>query len=221
MNIADDCEFRGSRPLDRLYETYKSYNSDKIILSCRCMMNGEDLSHSAHLFFMNDFSTPVMPLCGLMSRKFYRDLGGIDRNFIAVWWPLDIAMRVYALGGRVVMSDVYVNEDKSKCAEPERDLWGEIGVHDRSLLDSLWSTDGKVHFNRKNPVEPFSDINILGTSQGPRGRWRGNGFLLFEKIEDNLLSQRSIPRRVIRGIRKPSMYPNYAKRMVMRLKGKS
>lgn len=107
------------------------------------------------------------------------------------------------------MSDVYLNEDKSKSAGSS--LCTEFWEHDRTLLESLWTTNGKIHFRRTKPVEPFSELNILKASQGPRGRWRGNGFLLFEKIEDNLP-------RVIRGIRKPSMYFDYAKRMALYVK---
>ncbi len=209
LNFTDDCEFQGSRPLGRLYQTYKSYNNDKIILSCRYMMDGIDLSSSAHHF--SDSSSPIVPLAALMSRKLYRDIGGIDRNFQAIFGDLDIAMRVYALGGKVVISDVYLNEDKSKRAGSS--LCTEFWEHDRGLLDSLWTKNGKVHFCRMKPVEPFSDINILKASQGPRGRWRGNGFILFEKIETNLP-------RVMRGIRKPSMYLNYAKRMAAKIMAK-
>lgn len=218
MDIADDCEFNTLRPLDKLYSFYKSGNSDKLIVSSRLMTNGKDDSHFAHRFFAGDESTPVMDLCGLLSRKFYRDLGGIDRNFIAVMWSLDIAMRVYASGGRVVLSDVYINEDRNKSAGSN--LYGEFWRHDRTLLESLWTKNGKIHFHRTKPVEPFDDFNILNASQGPRGRWRGNGPIFFEKVEDSIGRYRSIFGRVNRGIRKPSMYLNYVKRMALRLKGK-
>jgi hypothetical protein len=219
MNIFDDGEFNTPQPLDKLYDLYKSYNCDKVIVSSRMMTNGEDQSHFAHRFFTNDGNSPVMPLGSFMSKKFYRDLGGIDRNFIAIMWPLDIAMRVYASGGKVVLSNVYVNEDRGKSAVSN--LCNEFWEHDRTLLESLWTTNGKVHFDRKTPVEPFDDFNILNASQGPRGRWRGSGPLFLEKVEDRLRRYRSLFGRVNRGIRKPSMYLNYAKRMALRVKGKS
>ena len=116
MEIADDVVFRTKRPLDLLYNTYKSYGNDKLILSCRYMLDGEDRSHTDHRFFVEDSSSPTMAVCGLRSKKLYRDIGGIDRNFIAVMWDLDITMRVLALGGEVVLSDVYIDELKSKAA---------------------------------------------------------------------------------------------------------
>ena len=210
MNIADDCMFKGSRPLDRLYETYKNYNNDKIILSCRYMVNGEDQSECARLL-ISDISSPVMPLAGLMSRNLFMSVGGIDKNFIAIMWECDIAMRVHALGGDVILSDVFLEEDKEKSAGSE--LCNEFWEHDRGLLESLWTKNGKIHFCRTKPVASFDDLNILKASQGPRGRWRGSGSIVIEKIETNLP-------RVIRGIRKPSMYLNYAKRMALGFSGK-
>lgn len=216
MNMSDDLTFQVSRPLDRLYETYKAYNNEKLLFSCRISTNGVDQSHSAHRFYISDLSSPVMPLCALMSKKLYSDLGGIDSNFIAVMWDCDIAMRAYALGGEVILSDVILDEDTIKSPSL---LWGKFCGHDRVLLESLWTTNGKIHLNRKKPVKPFSDENILTASQGPRGRWRGNSPIFFEKIEDSL--KQSIFARIIRGIRKPSMYLNYAKRIISRLKEKS
>ena len=217
MNIADDCMFKGSRPLDRLYETYKNYNNDKIILSCRYMLNGEDQSECAYFIKSDqhvdsstfneeryDKSSPVMPLCGLMSRNLLMSIGGIDKNFIGIMFDNDIAMRVYALGGDVILSDVFCEEDKDNNAGSE--LCNELWEHDRGLVESLWVKNGKAHFCRTKPVESFDDLNILKASQGPRGRWRGSGSIVIEKIETNLP-------RIIRGIRKPSMYLNYARRM--------
>jgi hypothetical protein len=37
-----------------------------------------------------------MPVSGLISKKIYTDIGGIDRNFLGVYWDLDMAMRIYA-----------------------------------------------------------------------------------------------------------------------------
>jgi hypothetical protein len=219
LPVADDCEFNTPQPLDKLYDFYKSCSCDKIIVSSRMMTDGEDQSHFAHRFFTHDDNSPIMPICGLMSRKYFSELGGIDRNFIGIMWDLDLAMRVHASGGKVVLGNVYINEDTNKGSS----LCGDFWEHDRMLLESLWTTNGKVHFNRKNPVEPFSDINILTASQGPRGRWRGNGPLFYEKIEDrcrSIFGYRSIIGRLSRGIKKPSMYLYYLKRMVLSLQKK-
>ena len=214
MSIADDCEFKGAQPLDRLYEAYKAINNEKLMLSCRYSLNGVDLSSHAHHFDCSDPSTPVMPLSALMSKKFFSDLGGIDRNFIAIMWDLDIAMRAYVSGGEVVLADVFLDENRNKGAMSV--LCSEFWRHDRGLLESLWTNKGKIHFHRTKPVEPFSDLNILKTSQGPRGRWRGNGPIVLEKFVDELMKKKYVRwiGRGYRAIRRPAMYPTYTKKLL-------
>lgn len=168
MPIADDTAFRDTCPLDTLYETYYSYNDSKLILSCRYMLNGNDVSRTWHKFYYKNMASLTMPLSGLMSRQLYVDIGGIDRNFIATMWDREIAMRVYALGGKVVLSGVYLNEERAGSGGICQEFW----PHDRKWLDSFWpniNPDGP--FNRSQPVEPFSDYRILEESQGPKGRW--------------------------------------------------
>lgn len=217
MDMPDDCEFVTLEPLDKLYDFYVSGGSDKLIVSSRMMTDGEDQSHFAHRFFVGDENTPLMPLCGLMSKKFYRELGGIDKSFIAVMWPLDMAMRAYAAGGRVELSHVYMNEDRGKCAGSN--LCGEFWERDRGLLEYLWTDNGKLRsFRRKAPVS-FSGVDILEISQGPRGRWRGSAPLLVEKAQDHLFKYSLVLKKINRGIRQPSKYMSYLKRMAACMKG--
>jgi len=223
MNIADDTEFRTEKPLDILYQTYKSFNNDKILLSCRYMCNGQDVSSKSHRFYFGDDSAPIMPLSALMSKKLYFDIGGIDRNFIAVMWDCDIAMRVYAIGGEVILSNVYLDELESK--RHGSYLCLEFWSHDRKLLERLWSINKKTHLNRTKPVEPFSDFRILEESQGPRGKWHGTSPVLVEKFVDfpinNIKLLMRITHRIIfffriayHALRNPSKYPMYAKRIL-------
>ena len=226
MNVADDCVFRTPRALDRLYAAYRSHGNDSLILSCRYMLNGEDRS-SQHHFFVHDESSPIMPLCGLMSKSLYKSIGGVDRNFIAVMWDLDVAMRVWAQGGEVALSDVYADELKARSAGSE--LCKEFWAHDRGLLESLWCANGRVHFDRARAVEPFSNHRILEVSQGPRGRWRGSSPLVVEKLVDSWRWRRRklgrawarngpalarFLRRVCHAIGRPTRYPDYARRLL-------
>jgi len=169
---------------------------------------------SIHHFFSGYGNFLLMPFSGLMPKNLFYDIGGIDKNFEAIFWEIDLAMRVYALGGKVVISDVFLDEDKNKCEFPERDLWDQSGVRDRRLLENLWIDEDKVCLSRKKPVNSFYDTNILKFSQGPRGRWRGKGLVILEKIENNLQSQWSIPGRVFRALCRPQNYFSYAKRVI-------
>jgi hypothetical protein len=168
MQIADDVEFKTKSPLDILYNSYKTYNDNELMVSCKYMLRGEDMSTRAHRFFYNDSSTPLMPVGMVLSKDTYRELGGMDRNFIAVHSELDMTMRLYATGGRVILSDVYINELRGSYVGG---LCDEFWYHDRKVFEDLWAIDGKVQIVRARPFKPFSDEGILEESQGPKGRW--------------------------------------------------
>lgn len=169
MQVADDLEFITEHPLDELYHLYKSFNNEKIMLSPRYTVDGIDVSDESTHFFYADGSSPTVAVGMILSRKMYRELGGMDRNFMAILGETDVAMRLYSIGGGVVLSNVYVNEDKSKCQGS--DLCHEVWDHDRKIFEDLWMMNGKVQFTRTRPLEPFSDERILEESQGPKGRW--------------------------------------------------
>lgn len=167
---ADDYEFRTERPLDKLVSEFKTIGNPGVMISCRYMLNGTDQSGFAHRFFVGDANSPIMPACGFMLREYLTNLGGIDKNFTAIMWDCDLAMRYFESGGNVVLCDVFLNEDRSK-SEGSR-LCDEHWNIDRRLLESLWVSDGQIRRTRAKVVEPFEDKDILTVSQGPRGRWQ-------------------------------------------------
>lgn len=220
MYVADDCVFVTTDPIVQLMKLYRSIDDSRCMISCRYMLNGDDQSDAAHHFFYGDTKTPVMPVSGFAAKRLFERIGGIDRNFIAVMWDQDIAMRIHQEGGAVVLSDVYINEDKKRSAGSM--LCSEFWSHDRGLLEDLWMEDGELLQKRKRKVESFSDIGITIRSQGPRGRWRGSGPLVFEKIEDSAKVTwpriRVFGRRIIslflenlNRLRSPKKYPRYVK----------
>lgn len=159
LNFGDDIFFNIKSPLDKLYNEYRTYNDEKIIMS------SIDHYPAYHHYFQSDPSSPILASASLISRKLYMNIGGIDRNFIAVYGESDVVMRIYALGGRVILSKAVYIEERHE---------GEhlCGVFpDRQYLDSLWVVNGRAQFNRAKPVEPFSDDRILEESQGPKGKW--------------------------------------------------
>jgi hypothetical protein len=168
MQIADDLEFRTPKMLDSLYRAYVTYNDERLIVSCRFMVDGVDVSDLCCNYLAGHSETPMISVAGLMSNKLYKEVGGIDRNFMAVCGDMDMIMRVHKCGGSVVLSDVYVNESRVHCGG---DLYALYSVQDRALLDSLWMVGERVQLDRARLFEPFSDERILEESQGPKGRW--------------------------------------------------
>lgn len=166
MNFADDVVF-SEHALDNLYEEFNKLNDDKIILSCRYILEGKDIADECSRYWADDPSSPIMPLTGLMKRKIWKQIGGVDRRFIALHWNLDIAMRIYEIGGKVILS-------KNAWAEelhPSRGFWKRIP---RILKDILLLFPGLrqkliqgLLFLKKNKGNPRLFIEFGATTDGP------------------------------------------------------
>jgi hypothetical protein len=174
MQVADDIIFTTSNPLNLLYDTYDTYSmritKDKLMLSCKYMLMGNDVSVNTHHYFYGDLASPLMPVGMLLSSKLYMKLGGIDSNFIAIHGEMDLTMRLYESGGTLILSEVYINEPRDPGYTGG--LCDEYQKLDKSYLDSLWlDVEGKTLIDRSRPLEPFLDYKILEESQGPKGRW--------------------------------------------------
>lgn len=188
--VADDCVYNIINPdnLDRIYNFYKSFNTDKIVVAQRPIEDGRDVWHRHHFF--GDWSqTPVMAPLGFMNRELFHKIGGYDRNFISGQSENDIVMRVLELGGKVERSmDSFVHIFHQECHErrgPQGSGMRKYYVADREVLENLWIREGygsygtggkmlrdKVTFSktRLKPVESFeNNETITQISQGPKG----------------------------------------------------
>ena len=90
-------------------------------------------------------------------------------------WDLDLAMRVYKIGGEVILSEVILREDKTKNMGSL--LCDEHWSHDRTLLEYLWTSNRTLTFDRKEEVKSFRKSTLYYWNQGPGGKWG-----LFNKI---------------------------------------
>jgi len=171
--LADDMFFETDNPLDKLYQDYLSYNTDKLMLSCsysQYFSSGIPRIFEAdfHKFIDSKNNEIVMPVGLMIDRKYYRHLGGLDRNFIALYWDLDLCFRVVEDGGITALSNVRVGEHVEKC-DIQTSMWDSYyKIDNKHTLGSFWSNQV---MKRKVPLEPFIDYSILTESQGPKGRW--------------------------------------------------
>jgi len=210
LHVADDLEFLSPNPLDKLYEAYDNSISKDIIVTPTLYENGVCLRH-AHYYDVNDLNSPSLPSASFFSKHLYNKLGGVDKNFIAVMFDIDIAMRLYEIGGKIILTDVIYNEDKKTSSGS--DLCGEYWNHDRGYLDKLWMENGKITKNRKYRVELFLDSRISEVSQGPRGRWRGSESKLINIVQDRVGDTYTIYKRIYRAIASPKLYIYHLKKL--------
>jgi len=198
-----------------MYELYQQQNNQKVIISSNyALPDGWDR------FFIGDMDSPGLALCGLIQARLWSELGGIDRKFVALCWPEDIAMNVLSIGGEVIMSDVFMDEEVEKAGKPRSrgsTLFKDHYSTDRALLEQLWSIEGAVHFDRAQPVEPFSDDDIMEISQHPQGRWKNNSDMANRIITNRLYYRTKNTYRNIRGRAQRFRFaniPTYISRML-------
>jgi GT2 family glycosyltransferase len=205
--IADDLDFVGERPIKKMLDEYKKINDYKTILSCRLMEDGKPFDLKFQRFDVNDESSPLVPIAGIMSRKLLNEVGGLDKRFIASMYDIDLSMRVLEAGGKIEICDVFINEDKKNKSEGSNTASEFIA--DRITLDKLWKKNGRVNLKRNSQVENFIDRHITLYSQGPRGRWRGRLPRFFEYLIDVYLKKITVFFRRLFSFHK---YTYYAKK---------
>jgi len=195
--VTDDLIYLTDRPMDKLYEIHKTSGNPNLVVSS--MYN---FPEGWNRFFSGDMDSPLVALCWMVPAKLWRELGGIDRRFVAVCWDIDMTMRVVASGGEILTSDVYIDEKIDMPNKPRSrgsTLYSDHLSSDRALLDSLWSTNGKAHYDRTLTFEPLFDKNLISRSQEPQGRWRYNNRFYNRIITGRLFYWLKTQRKINRG----------------------
>jgi hypothetical protein len=174
--FASDDTDSSTNMLDVFITHRLSYGEDLVILSPTFKQLGKPFPPEAHRFpsSTGKYSpgTPTIPIGMFISRKDWDTIGGIDKNFVKGFWDLDVAIRCWALGGKViVLSDVFINEILPDLPHTAAANVNASHHKDLPYLWSLWTdtpvlVDGKININRLKHFEPFSDENILEIDQG-------------------------------------------------------
>ena len=165
--IPDDVFFIVENALSTMVTEFESYDIDELILSYR-YVNSEGLFPLEVHRHIN-YSNIYMPIGFTILNSYYRHLGGLDKNFIALYWDLDLCFRVVEDGGITALSNVIIKDiDILNCGG----LYSEFYQIDQfQTLSRIWPFLPNTPFKRTTPLEPFIDDNILIVSQGPKGRW--------------------------------------------------
>lgn len=156
MIVADDLVFSDNF-LDHMVSHFKNHCSSRDYVISRFIREGRLLPLNATKFWPNVSGSPVMPMTPLIPRKLWQKIGGVDISFIAVFYDLDIALRIQENGGNVSVcetaftKEVLPYENVPKVlrvlkkllrfrSESPKGLYQEYGKDfDRPLLNSFWT----------------------------------------------------------------------------------
>lgn len=174
LNFADDC----------LYSPGALDNMSNI-----CSNNPDAIATAAYPrdqhFFYKRRDTPLLPVGSMLTKELWNDLGGIDSRFVCLYWDVDIAMRLIARGGKIIMTPQTTIEDTTvyKLNPPENKIERVSkynSFEDRTQFYDLWTVAQEgirvsrrtIRSQRADPIiQNFEDNDTLLTrSQGKQGQ---------------------------------------------------
>lgn len=175
----------------------KKFSTDKIITGgVHHTRHNKARERQCRLWTRNAQPKQELPMDFFLTSDFYRELGGLDRNFISLVHHWDIMMRVMEMGGKCIMSDlpfwerhneksnhVYLSSVTGRIDKKYfHELWWcpwNIKYKNKKELeksgDSYYVTNGRGYLpvNRQKKLELFEDKDILTVTQGRScGRWK-------------------------------------------------
>lgn len=180
INIAADDNIYSPYAFDEAYKLYKHRNY-KTMVGFRWHEGWGKLGDTTdlhYLFHRTSYGkenpkvcedTPMIMVCGLMSKQFIEELGGFDRNFICGQADTDLQLRAYEAGGVLIFSPHSIAYNDINKHEGENNFRGEMSDFENRIIADLYVKDRKYTGKRSKPVEPYEDKDLLTVSQGNKG----------------------------------------------------
>jgi hypothetical protein len=136
VNISDDLNVADTF-LDELVSFYKQQakiqETDLLMVGPICLMQtGEENLMATH------FGGPSLLAPALTTIENSKKIGGIDKNFLGVYWDCDRHLRVHEAGGKIIFGSI---EEIAPVSEIEQNagLYMKYKGNDRVFLDKIWS----------------------------------------------------------------------------------
>ena len=181
--------------LDVLYKKWQKNNIGylTVISGMYYYVNKLQNEKGRCFFSKKDKGGPLLTCDMFMKRTMWDKIGGIDKRFIAAWWPNDIQLRMYELEGEMRVCKKAILRERKIVTSLKKRMANLKGVSDidRILYLSLWFEGNKLKIKKLKkkkeiycmsgkcawaskrllPLQLFDDKDILTISQGPKGKW--------------------------------------------------
>ena len=172
--IADDVTFSPGI-LNKLYWYAERIPNKYTVVTGRFKYRGNFIDEGLVLY--KGIVSPIMAVCPLIHTETWREIGGIDKQFVAVYWDYDMYMRLYALGGSVFIApDTLIEEFLDEKQVGLTLCSDEYKEKDRGCLYPMYSVTDAGYKKRNRPVDSFTDDDFaehlfLPTSREIRWGW--------------------------------------------------
>ena len=178
MEIGDDLVIKNSKPLEIIQKKIEKQKNIFFLMSHQAISYGDKLI-KPH----KEYNNLVIPFSPIISKKIFNLAKGIDSNFIAVMYEVDLYLRMMQKGCKVIFSGLTFYERKRSLLEPT--LFGDYSNLDKKYFYSIWKVNEVFNFNSKRKVKYFKKNNLLSVSQHPQGKWSYKSFILFYLMQSN------------------------------------
>ncbi len=186
VNITSDDTTYNPYCFDEAYKIYKA-NDYKTMVGFQWYEGWGELGNTTklhHLFWRTSYgkeagfwnkkpglckNTPMVMVCGLMSRQFIEELGRLDRRFICSQGDTDLQLRAYIAGSKLIFSEKSIAYNDISKHGTENNFRGPMGDFDNRIIASLYVKNKKITGIRSGPVEPYEDKDLLTISQSNKG----------------------------------------------------
>lgn len=166
LQVVDDVEY-SEHAVDLMYRALLA--EPKVMTTARYFYGERDVSWSQNCTGTSEPRLPLLPVCGMFTRKAYEEAQGFDRRYRHVFWELDFYMRLLIQHGYETR---FVN---ARCVELleinpfEERLSTKSRDHDYALFNLMWNVEeflsGRApKLARRWGFEGFGGDNLLGMS---------------------------------------------------------
>ena len=182
--FAPDDIYCSTETLDLYLKESINNFKNKVVLVPRFFMDKREMTNGLKFRENDDFMIPVF---SILSKEIYEEIGGFDKNFIAVLYDIDFYLRLFYYKGfrsKLIKNfKIYELPQSVTKGNLSKDFW----IKDRKFLDSLWFFDKKKEYIRNRPINSFEINSIDSRSQGSNVlKWSKNNNL-FLLINDFFL----------------------------------
>jgi hypothetical protein len=160
------------KALDNIVSVFDGFQTNELVVAFRTVEDGKDIT-AVHRFRGRDMNAPAMAPFGVMNREFFHSLGGYDRRFICGQSENDVVMRVYEVGGILIVSNIPVYVNHQKAHDSSTVFRSGFYHEDRKVLESAWVLNNVIQNKRIVPVERFEGSigDLISTTQSQKGIW--------------------------------------------------
>ncbi len=114
----------------------------------------------------------------LIDKKFFDQVGGIDKRFLGSYWDMDLALRFYQAGIKLEWAETALFIEREKdMPKVHPSLSRQVRKHERWVVDNLWIR----HLIPEEPV-PSDTVYDLYLAARPRGNPLYRKDTVFSKI---------------------------------------